>query len=132
MTELNVLELAVLKKLFDGNQSALIALGRQVDVARVVSRQVTGAGFFTTFTVPSDVASAHVRDVKIRFGDVEAKIAGLRYGAGFLVYIESGRLQMLEGYSYDEPWPERVDSFELRYTNQRRPSLGQFFHNDAQ
>ena len=39
---------------------------------------------------------------KIRFGDVSAEIAGLKCGAGFLVYVDDGKIQMLKGYSYDE------------------------------
>lgn len=113
MTELNPLERAVLTKLLAGDAPALIALRRQLDIATVASRQLTGAGFYTTFELPHDVPLAPIR--RARFGDVEAEIAGLKHGAGFLVYVDDGKLDMLEGYSYDEPWPNSVQSFELRY-----------------
>jgi hypothetical protein len=125
MTELNTLERAVLTKLFEGEHPALLALRRQLEVATVMSRRVTGSGFFTTFALPSETPPAPVK--KARFGDVEARIVGLKYGAGFLVYVDDGELHMLEGYSYEELWPESVQSFELRYVDEARPSLARAF-----
>lgn len=29
-------------------------------------------------------------------------------------------MAMLEGYSYDEPWPDDIRNFELRYQRQPR------------
>ncbi len=56
----------------------------------------------------------------IKFGDVIGDIPGLASGAGFLLYIKNGVLDMLEGYSYDEPWPESINSFNLKYMNGER------------
>jgi hypothetical protein len=30
---------------------------------------------------------------------------GLVHGAGFVVFIDQGRLAVLEGFTYDEDWP---------------------------
>ncbi|MDZ4155408.1 MAG: hypothetical protein U1E09_02545, partial [Methylococcales bacterium] len=51
----------------------------------------------------------------VKFGDVIGEIPELLSGAGFLLYIKNGVLDMLEGYSYDEPWPSSIDTFNLRY-----------------
>ena len=51
----------------------------------------------------------------MKFGDVIAEIPGLSGGAGFLLYIENGILDVLEGYSYDEPWPTSTEGFTLRF-----------------
>ncbi len=51
----------------------------------------------------------------VKFGDVIAEIPGLSGGAGFLLYIENGILDVLEGYSYDEPWPTSTEGFTLRF-----------------
>jgi hypothetical protein len=48
---------------------------------------------------------------------VIAKFSGLSSGAGFLLYVQDGVLHMLEGYTYDEPWPQEPLSFELSYAS---------------
>ena len=114
------LEIAVLTKLFSGNHPVLGALLKQVHSAAVCSREMTGAGFFTYFDLPNDVLSADMKPGKVQFGDVDAIIPGLEFGAGFLVYIQDGRIKMLEGYSYDEPWPMEIMEFELRFSAEER------------
>ena len=44
----------------------------------------------------------------------------LAHGAGFVLFIRGGRLSMLEGYTYDEPWPDQVRGFSLRYSDPER------------
>jgi hypothetical protein len=39
---------------------------------------------------------------------VIARMEGLEHGAGFMLFIDDGVLVMLEGYTYDEPWPQRM------------------------
>ncbi len=39
----------------------------------------------------------------------------MKYGAGFLVFIDNGYFDMLEGYAYDEPWPDQITGFTLSY-----------------
>ena len=56
----------------------------------------------------------------MRIGDVYAEIPGLEHGAGFVLYIKDGYLDMLEGYSYDEPWPSSVEGFALHYSSGER------------
>jgi hypothetical protein len=40
---------------------------------------------------------------------------GLEHGAGFELLVKDGYLRMLEGYSYDEPWPDSIHTFDLYY-----------------
>ena len=54
-------------------------------------------------------------------------MGGLEFGAGFLVYIEDGKLHALEGYTYEEPWPASPEPFALRYSNDSRPAVRQVF-----
>jgi hypothetical protein len=69
--------------------------------------------------IPSDLQPiAEQPDFEIR--DVGAEINGLKHGAGFTVFVRRGRLVTLEGYSYDEPWPEAIGDFELRYHSEPR------------
>jgi hypothetical protein len=40
--------------------------------------------------------------------DVGAEIEGVRHGVGFVLFIQDGRLDCLEGFTYDDPWPDEV------------------------
>ncbi len=111
--ELSPIEEAVLKKLLDGDLLLLVQLRRQIEICRVVKRELTGFGFYTTLIVPDSIPRAS--GVNIKFGDVVGEIPGLTSGAGFLIYLKDGVLDMLEGYSYDEPWPSSIKSFRLKY-----------------
>lgn len=110
------LERAVVNKLLVGKAEVFSTLRQQFSVAQVFKRELSGVGFFTEFSVPSD-APRLPGSPAFRFGDVGAEIKGLRNGAGFLLLIEDGCLKMLEGFSYDEPWPDDVSSFTLHYHN---------------
>jgi hypothetical protein len=117
---LEPLEIAVLQKLLNGDHPILAALRDQIDGLSVKTRKNTGAGFFTEFSTAAAVRPASVPSGRIRFGDVQATVDGLKNGAGFLLLIEQGFLHMLEGYSYEEPWPETIGEFSLKYTSPDR------------
>jgi hypothetical protein len=51
---------------------------------------------------------------------VNATIDGLAHGAGFVLFVRGGRIETLEGFSYDEPWPPRVERFLLAYVQEPR------------
>jgi hypothetical protein len=111
--ELNGLENAVIEMLLRGDDPVLKTLSMQLRASHVTSRRYTGAGFFTNFTVPDDVAQVPGKD-SFAFGDVIAEIASLQHGAGFLLFVKGGKLSILEGFSYDEPWPAHTEDFTLQ------------------
>jgi hypothetical protein len=114
MEELNSLQKAVLVNLLAGDHPVLAALRAQAERAQLVSRRYTGVGFFCDFTVPLDVPP--VKDhLNFELGDVYGEIAGLQHGAGFVLFVRSGYLNLLEGFSYDESWPEMPGEFKLSY-----------------
>ncbi len=115
MIKLLPIEKAVLEKLLEGTHPLLVSLRLQLEHCIVATRELTGCGFYTTLTVLDD--TPRIDGLNVQFGDVVAEIAGLKNGAGFLLYLKDGLLDMLEGYSFDEPWPEAVDAFNLRYNN---------------
>ena len=45
--------------------------------------------------------------------DVSARIDGMEHGAGFVLWVEDGVLETLEGFSYVEPWPDLSARYEL-------------------
>ena len=119
MQGLNDFEQAVLDKLLAGDHQVLATLRRQSEHARLAKRENTGAGFYCDFDVDSD-APVVQRDCQI--GDIHAELEGLAHGAGFVLFVRGGRLSMLEGFSYDEPWPNQIRGFSLRYLDPERKS----------
>ena len=119
MTELTILEEQVLQKLLRGDDELLSVLRQQAQQVRVTLRKMTGVGFFTTLDVPAEAPRVKDRP-KFQLGDVNGTADNVKDGLGFLLYVTDGALSMLEGYTYDEPWPDEVRGLVLTY------STGQF------
>lgn len=118
--DLTDLERGVLHKLLAGEHPVLEALRGQLGSCRVGRRELTGCGFFTELQVDRTLPAAPTSAQKLRIGDVIATITGLKHGAGFVLFVKAGYMDMLEGYSYDEPWPESVSEFDVGYTGEPR------------
>ncbi len=120
MEQISPLERSVLSLLLEGDHPALPALRKQVASCQVTKRAFTGAGFVTELHVPSEVPSVPLRDESIRFGDVIAEVIGLEAGAGFVLYVDKGRITALEGYTFGEPWPAEVEVNSFDYSTMPR------------
>jgi hypothetical protein len=49
----------------------------------------------------------------MEISDVCAEFPNLRHRAGFVLSIRDGVVTMMEGFTYDEPWPEGQNEFRL-------------------
>jgi hypothetical protein len=114
---LDTLEQAVLDKLLAGDHPVLTVLRLQTTMARVAGRKQTGVGFFCDFEVDE---SAPILPSDFHIGDVFGELEGLAHGAGFVLFVRDGRLSMLEGFTFDEPWPQEVRGFKLAYHHEPR------------
>jgi hypothetical protein len=114
MEQLTTLEKAVLEKLLNGKSEIFQILFKQYLALQVVGREFTGVGFWTNFSIPAGTAKLS-GSPSFWFGDVHAKIDGLEHGADFELLVKDGYLRMLEGYSYDEHWPDSIHTFDLYY-----------------
>lgn len=109
------IEQAVLEMLLAGSIPLLVELRRQFEVCTIKKRKFTGHGFFTDFSVPEETQKRVGLDLVL--DDVLGEdISGLQNGAGFLLFIKDGILDYLEGFSYEERWPESVNEFKLTYS----------------
>ncbi len=115
---LTLLEDEVLKWLLAGEDPVIVALQIQLKGITSIHRELTGHGFYLNFNTRPNLIPLHnqmaVKE-NFSFGDVEAKISSLNSGAGFLLWIKNGIISSLEGYTYDEVWPEEIKEFRLRY-----------------
>jgi hypothetical protein len=71
------------------------ALEAPLSTAVVVRRENTGAGFYTDFTVEREDAA--IGGERLRNGP-EARVDGLEYGMGFILWLKEGYANCLEGY----------------------------------
>jgi hypothetical protein len=115
MTYLTALEKQVVEMLLAGDNAILAVLRDQSEHLGVSSREMTGVGFFTRLVVSANAASLG-RGRSFKLGDVNGTADNVRNGLGFLLYIEDGLLSALEGYTYDEPWPDDLSGVTLSYS----------------
>jgi hypothetical protein len=111
----------ILDALLAGDLLELAILRAQASVADVRERRMTGVGFFTNFLIPPDAPRLDVSGQRVISG-VGAELEGVDHGVGFLLFVRDGQLDVLEGFTFDEPWPTRV---ALRRWFYLRPRLGQ-------
>lgn len=114
------IEKAVLDMMLDRPGEPFEIIRQQLAHATVAKREFSDVGFFTDFSVLADVAVR--RDLpNMELGGVEAEFPGIQNGAGFVLFIRGGVVSMLEGFTYDEPWPKKTDGFNLsrRQTNKK-------------
>jgi hypothetical protein len=129
---LTPLEMEVMNWLLDGDDPVLKALKHQFSLVDEITRENTGHGFYLSFQYakkPESINSYLPVKPNFCFGDVEASIDSLKNGAGFLLWIEAGVLDHLEGYAYDEEWPLQINQFTLRYLYEGERDLEELRRN---
>jgi hypothetical protein len=110
------LESAVLDLLLDKQGEPYDTIRLQLAHATVTKREFSGVGFFTDIAVPADAPVR--RDLAdMTLGDVSAQMASLRHGTGFVLFVCGGTVTLLEGYTYDEPWPASTEGFTVHRSN---------------
>lgn len=107
-------ERAVMEMLLSGSHPILEELRRQYGMADVDGRKFTGHGFYVDFALDRE-AAPRTGAWNLQISDVGAELPGLAHGAGFVLFVREGWLAFLEGFAYDEPWPDSVDGFQLTY-----------------
>jgi len=112
--EFSKLERDVLDAFLDENDERYPQLRSQVAVASVKSRDFTSHGFFTKLELPLD-SQRIPRDSRFFIALVCAVFEG---GAalGFALFVEDGRLETIEGFTYERGWPRQdICDYKLSY-----------------
>lgn len=109
---LTKIEKAVLDMMLDRPGEKFEIIRRQLALAQIKARTLSGVGFCTEFIIPPNTAVK--RDLpNMEIGGVGAELPDLKHGAGFVLFVRDGVITMLEGFTYDEPWPTSNDGFKL-------------------
>lgn len=105
-------EYDVMKRIITENIDLVDRLEQQFDSATVVSRKFTGFGFYTNYDIKDK--NSRLKDASnLELGNVQAKLDGLKYGMGFVLFIRDGLIKTLEGYTYEEPLPSQFSKYSI-------------------
>ncbi len=106
------LEDIVLKMLLKSNDEIFIGLNRQLEFAKVISREFSGYGFFTKFLIPDELTihniNGRICDVLGTFEDHPDETYM------FILFINNGRIDTLEGVSFFD-WNNDYDKLQVMY-----------------
>ena len=111
-TSFTPLESAVLNTICERHPADRAALESQLSTAVLVSRENTGAGFYTNFSTGGGSAIA-VTGKGMR-GGPEVKVDGIELGMGFILWLEDGYANCLEGYTYEGD-THKIDLERVRF-----------------
>jgi hypothetical protein len=96
------LERVVMARLLEPDIPIAPELRAQYAAATVVSRELTGVGFFIDYAVPATVP--RIVPPNLEMGETATLTNGI--AVGFLLFVRDGVIAMLEAYTYDDPWPD--------------------------
>lgn len=118
------LELAALHSIFSETPELAAGLERQMERATVAKRENTGGGFFTSITVSTE--ALQVSAPRVLGYETRAHVHGLEHGFGFVLFMEKGRMHLLEGYAWGSESTALLDLFGLTFEifNQRIERIG--------
>lgn len=94
-----------------GDHPDAMRLRKQLAAAEFSELDYTGAGFFLTLRVPSNVAHLSQDGV---IGDLHAEAPGFDAPLGVLLFVKEGIATMLEAFAYGD-WPEDLAQFRMQY-----------------
>jgi hypothetical protein len=126
--QLTNLERAILEKMLTGENSELKILREQFSKVTVSKSEMTGSGFFTNLEVPATLAPLS-RKGRVTITDISANLPKLKNGAGFVLFVDNGAINCLEGFCYDETWPDSTMGFELSYLQELPPRSGKLIQS---
>jgi hypothetical protein len=115
MRDLWPIERTALEETAKDNPALADCLRQQADRARVTAFENSGAGFFSSIRIEGDVPplpeQSHLNGA---YGSVD----GIEHGMGFIVFLEGGRVSLIEGYCNGNVSSEAIDfssvDFEIK------------------
>ena len=108
-------ERKLMEMLLAGEDKMLSTLREQYASAKIISRERSEVGFFTSFSL-DDRNDLKIDNKSFQIGDVDGLINGINGAVGFILYIKNGFISTLEGYTnINDKWPESDEEIVLIY-----------------
>ncbi len=105
-------EKEVIDKILIGNSTTLSQLRNQVIHSEIINRDNSSVGYFIHFNVPNQFKLK--RDDDFTLGtNILINMEGLKDGAGCILFIKNGSIDMLEFYTFGEDWPKNISKYEI-------------------
>lgn len=92
--------------LIEGEHPTLATLRRQYARASVREIKRSGRAFHAKFEVPEDAPAVSPLDFAGGYAGI--RLAGVTLRAGCVLYVRGGFLSTLEGYTYEDDWPDHT------------------------
>ncbi len=110
-TRISGLEKIILEQLAISSDIDKYNFQTQIALSKVVSRAYSKYGFTTYISLPDNVPvlNTHIKGI---LHSVFAEHPDMPLGAGFIVHIDNGKLNSIEGYALVGNWP--MDEFKVR------------------
>ncbi len=118
------LENTIIDALLAGDDPILTRLRKQYVASSVESRDFTGVGFFTHFSVSENVPRVEPRSFHI--GDIQLEVTGVNGGALALLFIREGTIDFLEVATYVGEWPNKPKLVSISYHSRKPGSEDDF------
>jgi len=114
---------SVMKALLREDEKISKKLIKQYESIVVTDRYFSGDGFITEFEVRNFDNRLNASDLLHRFEisnerivlrNVHAEVNALEYGARFLLFIDDGLINFLEGFTAgSEKWPNKISNYTV-------------------
>ena len=86
-------------------------LMRQIEAAKVVSREYTGSGLYVNLHTSENESKCE--RVSSPVGNIFGDCSQLENGFGATLFLDEGIISFLEFYTYGESWPNIITGYTL-------------------
>ena len=109
MALLNPFEAEAIERTLAGDRPQFPALRAQTKHIVGVERELTGVGFFSHLDLGPRAAELRITCRRNIISGPHVELRGVGHGIGVVLFVTDGYISMLEGFTYDDPWPAEVE-----------------------
>lgn len=110
---LNKLEKLLIQQFIKDEKIEIAKRIINLNLINISTRDLTGVGFFTQLE-NCDELKVFSTNHSFKWGKLGAKLNAEKIDTGYLIYIEKGYIDTIEGYTYGgDDWPEEIYEIEI-------------------
>ena len=113
----------VMRELLDSEIELFRILWEQYTKIEISEIESTEVGFYVNYELKHKEYKSPING-SFKIGDLNCEMDGLKYGIGFLLYVNEGMIKLLEIYTYgEESWPVKIGKYNFHYIEDEREIL---------